>query len=226
MAAAGTEVISLFPLGTVLFPGLLLPLNVFEPRYRQLVQDLLERPEEEQHFGVLAIRQGREIGADGVQALHPVGCAAHLRRVDPQEDGRFHLVTTGSVRFRLLELDDVSAPYLRGRVQWLPELQGHDPAAAVPAVQQAFSNYLAALGTARGVEIEVPELPADPQLLSYLVASTVVVDLHVKQDLVEAETTSARLSAELALLRREAKLLTRFTAAPAPELTRIALSPN
>lgn len=218
--------IPLFPLGTVLFPGLLLPLNVFEPRYRRLVEDLLERPEERQHFGVVAIRQGREVGVDGVQALHPVGTAAHLRRVDRQDDGRYHLVTTGSRRFRLGELDDVSAPYLQARVQWLDEAGGDDPESVVPAVQAAFSRYLGALGTARAVEIEVPDLPAEPQLLSYLVASTVVVDLPDKQALVEAPTTGQRLRAELTLLRREVVLLTTLTAAPAPELTRVPLSPN
>jgi len=221
-----SEVIPLFPLGSVLFPGLLLPLNVFEPRYRRLVQDLLERPEEQRRFGVVAIRQGREVGADGVQALHSVGTAAQLRRVDPQDDGRYHLVTTGAARFRLDDLDDASKPYLQGRVTWLEELVGDDPEALVLAVQKAFGAYLGALGTARNVEIEVPDLPGDPQLLSYLVAATVVVDLPVKQALVEAESAAARLRTELSLLRRESVLLARLTAAPAPELTRVPLSPN
>ena len=58
----------LFPLGTVLYPGLVLPLHIFEERYRQLVRDLLEGPEP-RDFGVIAIRKGRETGVDGVSAL-------------------------------------------------------------------------------------------------------------------------------------------------------------
>src|SRR6202020_2166961 len=89
----------LFPLGTVLFPGLLLPLHIFEERYRQLVRDLLSEPEPRQ-FGVIAIRKGRETGIDGVHSLYPIGCIAALRRVERLEDGRFDLVTVGTQRVR------------------------------------------------------------------------------------------------------------------------------
>ena len=60
--AGDREVIPLFPLSTVLVPGLLLPLNVFEPRYRQLVDELMDKEPDEQFFGVVAIREGREVG--------------------------------------------------------------------------------------------------------------------------------------------------------------------
>ena len=70
----------LFPLGTVLYPGLVLPLHIFEERYRQLVGDLLDGPEPRE-FGVIAIRKGRETGVDGVSALYEIGCAAALRQV-------------------------------------------------------------------------------------------------------------------------------------------------
>ena len=68
-----TRLLPLFPLPLVLLPGVVLPLHVFEPRYRVLVQALLELPDEaERRFGVVAIRAGREVGADGVRALHAV----------------------------------------------------------------------------------------------------------------------------------------------------------
>jgi Lon protease-like protein len=89
----------LFPLGLVLVPGLLLPLHVFEHRYRVMVRDLLALPEEERRFGVVAIRTGREVGEDGVTALHHVGCTAQVRRVDPHDDGRFDVVSSGGERF-------------------------------------------------------------------------------------------------------------------------------
>ena len=145
------ERLPLFPLGLVLLPGLLLPLHVFEPRYRDLVRDLLALPEPERRFGVVAIRSGREVGADGVQALHEVGCVAQLRRVTPYDDGRFDLVTTGTDRFRLHGLVDGTS-YLTGAVEWLPdELGAADEAALLDrAVRSAFTAYLAALAAARG----------------------------------------------------------------------------
>jgi Lon protease-like protein len=94
-----SKMLPLFPLGAVLYPGMLLPLHIFEERYRQLVRDLLEQPEPRQ-FGVIAIRKGRETGIDGVHSLYEIGCTATLRRVDELEGGRFDLVTVGTRRFR------------------------------------------------------------------------------------------------------------------------------
>ena len=89
------EMLPLFPLGAVLYPGMLLPLHIFEERYRQLVRDLLDGAEP-RRFGVIAIRKGRETGIDGVQSLYEIGCTAILRRVDRHEDGRFNIVSVGS----------------------------------------------------------------------------------------------------------------------------------
>src|SRR2546423_9897712 len=125
------EMLPLFPLGAVLYPGMLLPLHIFEERYRQLVRDLLDAPEP-RRFGVIAIRKGRETGVDGVQSLYEIGCTAVLRRVDQHEDGRYDIVAVGAERFRLLGLDQ-TRPYLQGEVEILPEEQAD--AAAGPAAQ-------------------------------------------------------------------------------------------
>src|SRR5579859_252727 len=109
-----SETLPLFPLGTVLFPGLLLPLHIFEDRYRQLMRDLLDGPEPHR-FGVIAIRRGRETGVDGIRALYEIGCIATLRQVNALDDGQYDIVTVGTHRFRLASLDD-SGPYLRGQV--------------------------------------------------------------------------------------------------------------
>lgn len=218
----------LFPLGLVLLPGLLLPLHVFEERYRVLVRELLELPEPQRRFGVVAIRQGREVGADGVTALHEVGCSALLRRVEPHEDGRFDIVTTGADRFHLDGLAPDGGPYLTGLVQWLPDDMG--PAAEAPlldrAVRVAFRDYLAALSEAGGAEIDPPDLPDSSLVLSYVVAATVLVDLEDRQRLLAEPDGTARLRAELTLLRRETTLLKALTATPAPELTRAPYSLN
>ncbi len=91
------DVIPLFPLGTPLFPGVVLPLQVFEPRYRRLVRDLLERPEGSTRcFGVVAIRQGWEVEEVApAEALYDVGCTARLQTVRPQSDGVDRIVTVG-----------------------------------------------------------------------------------------------------------------------------------
>ena len=222
------ERLPLFPLGLVMLPGLLLPLHVFEERYRDLVRDLLELPEQERRFGVVAIREGREVGADGVTALHEVGCVAQLRRVTPCDDGRFDIVATGAERFRLTGLAE-GAAYATGLVELLPDDLGPADEAALldRAVRTAFRTYVAALAQARGDdEVEVGELPADGLVLSYVVAASVVVDLEDRQRLLAEPDGVARLRAELALLRREATLLRTLTALPAPELARTPISPN
>jgi len=221
-----TETLPLFPLGTVLYPGLLLPLHIFEERYRRLVRDLLETPEP-RRFGVVAIREGRETGVDGVSALHEVGCTATVRWVLKRPDGRFDLVTIGADRFRLASLDH-SRSYLQGEAEFLPEDIGDQAAAerAVEVVQRAFRTYHDAL-TSRGVtQVSIPELPADPIALSYLVAASVIADLSDRQALLAEPDALRRLTAERALLSRETAMLRTLTSTPAPDLRNTPYSPN
>jgi uncharacterized protein len=221
-----SETLPLFPLGTVLYPGLLLPLNIFEERYRELVRDLLDGPEPRK-FGVIAIRKGRETGVDGISALYQVGCTATVREVAEQDDGRYHLVTVGTQRFRLASLDK-SRPYLQGEVDLLEEEVGDEAAAglAVHAVQRGFHGYVEALASRESVEVTVPELPDEPLLLSYLVAASMILDLSVRQDLLAEPDAERRLGAERALLARETTMLRSLTATPAPDLRNTPYSSN
>ena len=221
-----SQTLPLFPLGTVLYPGLLLPLHIFEERYRRLVRDLLAGPEPRQ-FGVIAIRKGRETGVDGISALYEIGCTATLRRVREYEDGRFDLVTTGTQRFRLASLDR-SRPYLQGEVDLLGEETGgaEAAAAAARAVRSAFHQYLVELATSGTGEAVIPELPEDPAALSYLVEASMVVDLPDRQALLAQPDALSRLQAERALLSRETAMLRTFTSAPAPGLRNAPWNPN
>jgi Lon protease-like protein len=221
-----SETLPLFPLGTVLFPGLLLPLHIFEDRYRQLVRDLLRQPEP-QRFGVIAIREGRETGIDGVSALYEIGCTATLRRVSERDDGRFDLVTVGADRFRLATLDD-SKPYLQGEVEFLPENTGDVTATgiAVQAAQRAFRGYVDALNTRGATQVSIPDLPDDPLALSYLVAASIIADLHDRQALLAEPDALRRLTAERTLLSRETSMLRSLTSTPAPEFRYTPYSPN
>ncbi len=219
-ADAVTARLPLFPLGTVLFPGVPLPLHVFEERYRSLVRDLLTAPDEERRFGVVAIREGREVGDEGIRALHGFGCVARLRRVEPYADGRFDVVATGAQRFRLIDLD-VSRPYLSGNVELLDEPSGTSAVTVAQSVRVLFTAYRRALGT--GAD---DALPADPAVLSYLVAAAAVLDLTDKQSLLEAPDATERLQRELRLLRRETALLGLLPSLPGVDLTRVPVSPN
>lgn len=237
--------IPLFPLGTVLFPGLVLPLHIFEERYQQLVRDLLELPEAERQFGVVAIREGLEVGTDGIKALYEVGCTAQVREVAAYDDGRFDLVTVGVRLFRLREVHapgppphltagvdglhgGPGRPYWTAEVDWLPDEIGDAAQAQVLdlSVRVAFTDYLEALGAASGRQLETLELPDEPLVLSHLVAATTLLDLAVRQDLLDQPDGRSRLRRELTVLRREAGLLRALTAAPAPDLSRTPYSPN
>jgi uncharacterized protein len=139
--AGGREVIPLFPLETPLFPGVLLPLQIFEPRYRRLVADLAGLPAgAERRFGVVAIRQGWEVERVApAEALFDVGCTAVLRMVAPQLDGGYHVAAVGDARFRLLDVllpadggpgdDGGEPPYLRALIEWLADEEAAEEAA-------------------------------------------------------------------------------------------------
>ena len=208
----------LFPLGTVLYPGLVLPLHIFEERYRQLVRDLLEGPEP-QEFGVIAIRKGRETGVDGISALYEIGCAADAA---PGRRARRRPVRCGDGRHPAIPAAglDHSRPYLQGEIELLAEETGDEATAALAAqaVQRSFRDYLDALATQGAARIDVPDLPDEPVLLSYLVAASMIVDLSDRQVMLAEPDAASRLAAERALLARETRILRTLTSTPATDL--------
>ena len=214
-----SELLPLFPLSTVLFPGMRLPLHIFEERYRQLVAHLRTQPEP-QRFGVIAIRKGREVGADGITALYEVGCVATVRQITPHADGRFDLATVGTQRFRLLRVDD-SLPYFQGEVEMLkddpPAGAGEAEAFAVKRVQAGFRAYLNALADRGGGVISVADLPDEPVLLSYVVGAAMIIDLPERQSLLAASSALERLRLERSLLVRETAMFLATTSRPAPD---------
>lgn len=221
-----SEMLPLFPLGTVLFPGMVLPLHIFEERYRRMIGDLLARPEPRE-FGIIAIQQGREVGASNIRQLYEVGCIAQAEGVRPLPDGRFELAATGTDRFRLLRVDD-TLPYYQAEIERLPDVPaaGGELASRVQAVRTAFRDYLDALADHAGAIIRVAEIPEDPALLSCVVAAGMVIDLPERQSLLEAPDPAARLAAERSILIREVAMLRTTTSRPAPDLSRERFSPN
>lgn len=251
-----TDRLPLFPLGSVLFPGLVLPLNIFEERYRALARDLLALPEDAQRrFGVVAIRDGHEVapfgpetplgtgatagfGPDLSRSLHEVGCVAEVASIrekgeegeegedEERQDGGYELVATGSTRFRVLSLD-ATGPYLTAEIEELPEEPGEDAEALGAQVERAFRAYQKRLAGARERTLSATqELPDKPTVLSYLVAAATVAEVPVRQRLLEAPDTTARLRQELELLRRETAVIGKLPSLPAVELTRQPTSRN
>ncbi|MER8105066.1 LON peptidase substrate-binding domain-containing protein [Kitasatospora sp. NPDC094016] len=241
-----TERLPLFPLNNVLYPGLVLPLNVFEERYRRLVADLLQLPADTpRRFGVLAIKDGREVSpvrpdegpagpldglgtatGDPLEAMFHIGCVADVASVQEQPDGRYELLVTGTTRFRLRSAD-VSGPYLTGEAELVEEQPGEGSGALAAEVERAFRVYQKRLAGAREAStVGRQELPDDPQVLSYLVAAASVFETPVKQQLLACPDTAERLRTELDLLRRESSVLSWLPSLPAVDLTRQSFSPN
>jgi Lon protease-like protein len=219
-----TERLPLFPLGTILFPGLVLPLHLFEERYRLLIRDLLERPEP-WRLGVVGIELGQEVGDTAGLRLAGVGCVAEVHGVNGRPDGRFDIVTVGADRFRVKQLDR-ALPYLRGEVEFLPEEPGAEPGPVAHRTRLLFQLYRHRLAAA-GAELAEPvELPDDPVRLSYLIAASVVLDGQDKQRLLEAEDATLRLRAEHDLLMRENRLLNGLATVPAGQFLDTSFNPN
>jgi Lon protease-like protein len=170
------------------------------------VADLEDLPEDEREFGVVAIREGGEVGAGSLRALYDVGCAASLQEVSTGPDGRSQILSTGVRRFRLLDLDvESETPYLTGLVEWLDELDGDpDPALALRS-RALWDRYTELLG-GFGPQV-VQDLPTDPGPLSYLLTTAVVMPLHERQSLLAAPTDAARLAAVNRFLQQEVAIM-------------------
>jgi Lon protease-like protein len=196
MYNAGMETLALFPLNTVLFPGQLLPLHIFEPRYRQMIGECLQhaRP-----FGVVLIQAGEEVGEPAIP--YEVGTTAHIVQVERQEDGRMQILCVGRARFRVQEMLH-DKPYLRGKVDlwpWQPFASGHTP---VERVQQQLGRYLQMLSAITGNQLDV-DLPADPAALASAAAAVLQVNLEEKQRLLTTVSIGDLLDDVSAVLQRE-----------------------
>jgi Lon protease-like protein len=239
----------LFPLNSVLFPGLVLPLNVFEERYRAMMRDLLKTPEEEpRRFAVVAIRDGHEVaqsapgmpdptsvpergpaagfGAEPVNAFHGVGCVADAATIRERADGTFEVLATGTSRVRLLSVD-ASGPFLTAELEELPDEQGVEAGALAEGVLRAFRQYQKRLAGARERTLSTTaDLPDQPSVVSYLVAAAMMLDTPTKQRLLQSPDIASRLRDELKLLRAETSIIRTLPSLPAADLTRGPTSLN
>jgi Lon protease-like protein len=189
----------LFPLNTVLFPGMRLPLHIFEERYKTMIGDCLEQ---RRPFGVVLIKSGPEAGGPAEPNL--VGTSAVITHVERLDDGRMNLLAMGVRRFRIVDVT-MRSGYLVGQVEDV-EVPPDDPqelAAEAERVAGLFAEYFRLLLALDGQWQRSIPLPAEPDALADHVAAFMDVDLLVKQDLLETESALDRLRKEAELLGDE-----------------------
>jgi Lon protease-like protein len=201
----------LFPLNTVLFPHMPAGLHIFEERYREMIRDCQEQGTS---FGVVAIREGIEVGAAALPFT--VGTLAQIHEVEKLDDGRYKLVVAGASRFAVESLS-LTRSYLIGTIHYLEDVRGDEDAIPdlVRRVITAFGAYNAGLrnlADEEGADNDDPALPDDPELLSYMVAASLNVEVNRRQELLEEDSVSGRLRHCLRVLRRESVFLDQMLA--------------
>lgn len=186
----------LFPLNTVLFPSLPLPLHIFEERYRLMIGSCIVT---DNLFGVCLIKEGVEVG--GPAEPFEIGAIAQITNVQRQPDGRMNLMTFGTGRFKLLEIIQ-REPYLIGRVKMLTS-SGEDPAPElVSEVADRLLRYLREVRRASRLP-DRNELLVDVDRLSYLAIATLGLPARERQSFLETDDTVTRLREARDRLRRE-----------------------
>lgn len=209
----------LFPLHTVLLPGVPLPLHIFEPRYRQLITDLINETVPDRLFGVVAIRNRPVDDVENLDQVHAVGCTARLREAIHSDDGRYDVIVTGHQRFRLLDIDPHRAPYLTATVEQvddapLPTDPGHTTSELETLARNAHRRYCSVAWENESWH----DPPADAGLaeLAYFLADDCLLPLHERQALLEQRHPWHRLRMIHEMLSREAGILSMFRAIPVP----------
>ena len=216
----------MFPLNTVLFPGVATPLHVFEDRYRALVHHLLTHDDPaDRVFGATAIREGYEVGDRGVQSLHTTGTVMQLSGVEQYADGRFDIEVVGRQRLRLHDLE-TTGTYPVGIVDLLEEPDAPDAEAEAERTLATFDTYRRRLAELRGGPVLSGDLPRDPTYLSWTLATTCLLTLPERQALLEAPDAATRLVLLRRSLVNELRAMKAVPSLPATEVARTRWSPN
>lgn len=200
------EILPVFPLsGVVLFPETLVPLHIFEPRYRQMLADALDG---DRQIGMILPRPssppgtpGREAGAAAEPRLYDVGCSGRIIQHKSLEGGRSMIVLQGSVRFRVREEVPGESLYRRVRTQALyePTVPPEEVRSWRPLLREAVGNLAAATGGEKESATTAFDGLEDRSLVNYLCATLPLADVE-KQALLECGTESARFRRLLELV--------------------------
>jgi Lon protease-like protein len=194
----GQHELPLFPLPVVLFPGVPLPLHIFEPRYRQMLLDIRAA---KNLFGLSYFDSSTAEG-DVPPAGH-VGCVAEVTEVQTFPDGRSNILTLGVIRYRIESYVERGDPYLVAQVSYFEDEDEDEELLAAPAkeVAETFTRIAQAVRTINDERATLPDITnTEPQRLSFLVAAAMEIDADVKQELLELRSTSERLERLRAML--------------------------
>lgn len=195
--------IPLLPLNTVLFPGMRLPLHIFEDRYKEMVADCLpgDRP-----FVIALIESGAEVG--GPARPRAVGTTALIRDVERLPEGRYNLTAVGQERIRILDVK-TTRPYLVAVVEVSPAAGADSPEAKQRAERlwPWLRRYVKGLARVVEADIPLPVIAPDPLTVAYLVPVFLNVPAGERQTMLETDDVTALLERERYVLRREIALL-------------------
>lgn len=193
--------IPLFPLDVVLFPGMTLPLHIFEPRYREMTKVCLDS---NMPFGVILAHDAR---LDGAPTPAHVGTFARIVDYARLPDGRYNLLTRGGERFEIVEFVG-GASYLQAKVRTLRDQEEPgDLHPLVSAATEALQAYLRIVFAQVGSEDFQIEIPDDPGELSYLIGMCLTCEDCEKQEILEMRSLSQRLARGAEVLHSEAAAL-------------------
>ena len=220
-----SDTLPMFPLNTVLFPGVSVPLTVFEDRYRAMVHHLMRVEDPAQRlFASVGIREGYEVGDHGAQSLYRVGVRMQLTEVESHPDGTFDVVAVGQERIQLDRLE-TSGPFPVGHVSDHPDPDAPVADGIMEKARIAFTAYRAALADIRSDPYS-GALPRDPTYLSWTLAAVAPLPMPERQALLEAEDAAVRLVLVTDLLRAELRAMNVIPSLPATEVARTRWSPN
>jgi Lon protease-like protein len=193
----------LFPLNTVLFPGMPIRLHIFEERYKLMINRCHQNSTP---FGVTLIKSGQEVG----EAAQPflIGCMAQITQLERLQEGRMNIVAVGTERFLIHDFK-YDEPYLVGAVEALPLTQAETASLTQVArsLRAWIRRYLDILAKASDAKLDLQHLPSDPVRLAYLASFLIQVPAWQKQNLLSIGEASQLLTDLRILYRREVTLL-------------------
>ena len=192
----GLTTLPLFPLNLVLFPGMDLPLHIFEERYRDMIGECLEK---DAPFGVVLIKEGPEVGAPAEPER--IGTSTRILRSEILDQGRMNIMTKGQQRFEIEEIIQ-RVPHVVGRVRYLVDIEGEGCAELLPQVNEEYVELVRNLTALTGGYTSRVDIPEDPIALSYAIAASLDMEPHLRQSLLVTETAATRLFDLIPLLKQ------------------------
>jgi Lon protease-like protein len=180
----------IFPLGIVLFPGAVVPLLIFEPRYRQMLADCLAGSH---RFGLSFVLPGAD--PDPAPSVGDIGCSALVQESQLRPDGRSNIVAVGEERYVLRGYLDTGLPYRMARVETFDDDDAEVPQLAelAEAIRGAFAHLVAGMQALADRGAEPIDLEHDPKRLSFQVSAALEIAPEAKQTLLGLRSTTARL---------------------------------